>query len=65
MTHSGDGFFEDLEFNNERTASIPPSFSMLGNILIISNETRINSSGNLFISSIKSNKYDVPFIIRL
>ena len=65
MTHCVDGFFEDLESNNERTASIPPSFSKLGNILIISNETRISLSGNLFISSIKSNKYDASFIIRL
>ena len=65
MTHSVDGFLEDLESNNERTPSIPPSFSKLGNILIISNETRISLPGNLLISSIKSNKYDASFIIRL
>ena len=38
---------------------------MLGNILIISNETRISLPGKLllFILSIKSNKCDVSFII--
>ena len=63
--HSVDGFFVDLESNNERTASIPLSLYMLGNILIISSKTRISLSGKLllFISSIKSNKCDVLFII--
>ena len=62
--HSVDEFFKDLESNTERTASIPLSFSMLGNIVIISNETRISLSGKLllFISSMKSNECDVPFI---
>ena len=63
--YSVDGFCEDLESNNECTASIPLWLSMLGNILIISNETRIILSGklHLFISSIKSNKCEVSFII--
>ena len=58
IMHSVDGFREDLESNNERTDSIPFSLSMLRNILILSNETRISLSGKLllFISSIKSNK---------
>ena len=62
---SVDAFCEDLESNNERTASIPLLLSILGNILIISNDTRISLSGKLllFISSIKSNKCEVSFII--
>ena len=63
--HFVDGFFKDLESNDERTASIPFSLSKLGNLLTISNETKISLSGKLlwFISSIKSNKCDVSFMI--
>ena len=63
--HSVDGFFKDLESNKECTASIPLSLSVLGIILTILNEDTISLSGKLllFISSIKSNKYDVSFII--
>ena len=62
---SVEGFFEDLESNNERTASIPLPLSMLGNILTTSNETRISLSAKLLllISSIKSNKCDVFYYI--
>ena len=62
---SVEGFFEDLESNNERTASIPLPLSMLGNILTKSNETRISLSAKLLllISSIKSNKCDVFYYI--
>ena len=65
IMHFVDGFFADLESNNERTASVPLSLSMLEKILIILYETRISLSGKLllFISSINSNKYDVPFDI--
>ena len=63
-----DGVFEDLESNNECTVSNPLSLFMLGNILTISNETRISLSDKLllFISSVlsvKTNKCDVSFII--
>ena len=53
IIHCADGFFEDLESNNERYSSI--LFSVLGNILTLSNELRISLSGKLlfFISSIK------------
>ena len=37
IMHSVHGFLEDLESNNARTASIPLTLSILGNILIISN----------------------------
>ena len=40
--YSVDGFLEDLESNNERTAYIFLSLSMLENVLIIWNETRIS-----------------------
>ena len=58
-------FFEDLESNNERNASISLSLPLLGNIFIISKKTRINLSGKLllFILSIRSNKCDLSFII--
>ena len=63
--HSVDRFFEHLESNNESTDSIPLSLSMLENVLTISNKPRISLSGKflLTISSIKSNKCDVSFII--
>ena len=40
--YSVDGFLEDLESNNERTAYIFLSLSMLENVLIIWNKTRIS-----------------------
>ena len=48
IMHSDHEFFEDLESNNERTASIPLSLSMLGNILTIPNEARISFLVNYF-----------------
>ena len=65
IMHSIDGLCKDLESNNECAASIRFLLSMLGNILIISNETRISLSDKLllFISSIKSDKCEVSFII--
>ena len=48
IMHSDHEFFEDLESNNERTASIPLSLSMLGNILTIPNEARISFPVNYF-----------------
>ena len=55
----------NIESNNERTASISLSLSMLENILTISRESRIRLSGKLLllISSIKSTKCDVSFEI--
>ena len=55
IIHCADGFFEDLESNNERYSSILFSLSVLGNILTLSNELRISLFGKLlfFISSIK------------
>ena len=47
--HLFDGLLEDLESNNERTASISLSLSMLENILAISSETRIRLSGKLLL----------------
>ena len=42
IMHFTDGFFADLKSNNECTGFIPVSLSMLGNMLIILNETRMN-----------------------
>ena len=65
IMHSVDGFFEELESDNERAASIPLTLSMLGNILTMSNEAKISLSSKLLllISSIKSNKCDLSLII--
>ena len=64
IMRSVDGFFEELE-SKEHTAFIPLPLSMLSSILSISNKAKISLSGELllFISSIKSNKCDVSFII--
>ena len=63
LMHSVDQLFRWMESNDECTASILLSLSMLRKILIISNKAKISLSGKvpLFISSIKSNICDVSW----
>ena len=44
-THSVDGLFESLLFSSNQTVSLPLTVSMLGNMLTMSNDTKIISSG--------------------
>ena len=65
--HSADRFSEDLGSDNDNERIVWTycmNVRMLGNIWIISKETRNSLSGQqiLFLSSIKSNKCDLSFI---
>ena len=67
IMHSADRFSEDLGSDNDNERIVWTycmNVRMLGNIWIISKETRNSLSGQqiLFLSSIKSNKCDLFFI---